>query len=220
VDGSTLADDSSALGDRPLFFVTVLVMWLVAGLGAALHLRRRGHDAGPAVAIGIVLGPFLIPLARRILARGRAAEARVIWPEGAAKPQVDTLVVAADAATLAHSAAVERLGWSRAAAHEPPGDGRVAFGVFVDRDSLLTDAPWSPRTRDVAATLVGLCRPPSDAEVDGGTSRDAIAMLLPAPASDAYLRDLARREGIGTVLSVDASGEAAIVVPDDAPDRA
>lgn len=56
--------------------IVVLVLWAASGVGTAIWLRRRGHDFVSWAAMGCVLGPFLVPLAR-IRAREERVDARV-----------------------------------------------------------------------------------------------------------------------------------------------
>ena len=74
----------------------VVVLWVVAGISAAVGLGRRGYRAGWWYLIGAVLGPFFLPIA---LERGRR-EDRVVerTPRtgGADVPGTVTAVVGVD----------------------------------------------------------------------------------------------------------------------------
>lgn len=49
------------------YVVSVVSVWLVAGLITAALLGRRGHELPPLVALGMVFGPLMIPYARVII---------------------------------------------------------------------------------------------------------------------------------------------------------
>ena len=48
---------------EPVGIVLIVVAWVTTGVVTAIVMRRRGHDFGFWLALGSVLGPFIVPSA-------------------------------------------------------------------------------------------------------------------------------------------------------------
>ncbi len=63
---------ASGLGEpTPVFGAGFLLAWMTTGLLTAAVLKRRGHDFRSSAAVGLVLGPLFIPLARETIRQRR-----------------------------------------------------------------------------------------------------------------------------------------------------
>jgi hypothetical protein len=63
----SLAGEETAaeiIGQNPLGVLVVLALWFSVGLATATWMSLRGHDFRPFLALGIAMGPLLVPYAR------------------------------------------------------------------------------------------------------------------------------------------------------------
>jgi nucleotide-binding universal stress UspA family protein len=132
----------------------ILVAWVTVGVLVSFAMGRRGHDVASWGALGMLLGPLLIPLAVREMRRERAARAITIEAGGAGRGEIDVLVgIDGSPESLeALWAAVHIIG---------PRVGRLTLATVIDYDAALSDQPWSVREgaeaelRRVAAMVAG-----------------------------------------------------------------
>jgi nucleotide-binding universal stress UspA family protein len=86
-----------------LFIVLVLVTWVATGLAAVLFLGRHGRRSPAWFAIGIALGPILLPIALELADRQGILLARTATPEAARSARL-TVLVAVDGSQEADDA--------------------------------------------------------------------------------------------------------------------
>jgi hypothetical protein len=84
----------AALADRPAVLGLVVLAWSGAGLAVAATLARRGHEAKPWAALGVLFGPLLLGLAVLDLRRAEDECAPIEVAPGRLLPGELTLVVA------------------------------------------------------------------------------------------------------------------------------
>lgn len=150
---ATEQDAVAALEASPRFAAAFLVAWVATGLVTAYVLRRRGHDMRPTAALGLVLGPLFIPLARGIVREREAlAPARVLSGGRRSRGSVDVVV-----GLLGPG---ERVGDVRPVL-DLLGDclGRVTVAAAVDYESAASDDWCGAKLRavvelEVAAALL------------------------------------------------------------------
>lgn len=120
--------------------IVIVVAWVTIGLVVGLLMGRRGHHALASMALGVVLGPLMIPLARnstRDEARSRPHE---LIPGVAGAGTVDVLVgIDGSPASEAALHAVAGLLGSRI--------GRLTLVCVVDYDSVGSTPPWDEEVR-------------------------------------------------------------------------
>lgn len=97
---------------EPVQIVMILILWIATGVLTAFVMRRRGHDFAVWLALGSVLGPFIIPLA---IGRARYHQAAVARSETIETPirhgfDVVAGVDGSDEAAAAVEAAIELFG--------------------------------------------------------------------------------------------------------------
>ncbi|HUP76900.1 MAG TPA: hypothetical protein VM282_27955 [Acidimicrobiales bacterium] len=139
-------ETTELLGWSPVFGVAFLVAWLGCGLFTARVMGRRGHDARPLVALGLVFGPLLVPLVRdRARQLGGRDISLVVGGGTRLQGPVDVLVAllgppwtALDAVSL-----LNELG---------PRLGLVTVTVPIDFDSVESD-DWNDAKRMAALDL-------------------------------------------------------------------
>ncbi len=134
-----------------LFLVLVVTVWVSIGLLAVLaSLTRHGRRSRYWYAIGVVLGPLMLPIALELgRTRGRLVDRTVPGPgspappHGAAGGGTSTVLVAVDGSPESHRAAEE------AASFLDPAASRVVLVTVLDPDDTGT-----ARQAEAEATLV------------------------------------------------------------------
>lgn len=113
----------------------VLTVWVLVGLATAAVMRRRGHDLTAWAAVGIVFGPFVLPLASAQVRRALWVRPRVFASGTSGSGHLDVLVGidGSDDARRALLSAVERLG---------PSLRRLTLAMVVDADAALDMDTW------------------------------------------------------------------------------
>lgn len=97
---------------EPVELIVILAFWVMIGVVTAFVMRRRGHDFAVWLALGSVLGPFIIPLA---IGRARYYEHSGARSGGIETPtrrgfDVVAGIDGSDEATAALEAAIELFG--------------------------------------------------------------------------------------------------------------
>lgn len=168
-----------------LFPSLVLLTWVAIGLASVVFLGRRGRRSPAWYAIGVVLGPILLPIALELGQRDGVLLARVV-PE----PDQPTMTVlaAVDGSAESHEAMLD------AARVLAPQGARFVLLTVLDPDVAVNDPDAQPRARSLlesrAAGLPEACLPPAF-EVAMGDPGQSI--LDRAAAHDADLVVLGRR---------------------------
>lgn len=177
------------------FVALVVVLWVAAGLAAALHLGRRGYRSSSWYLLGAVLGPLFVPIA---LERGRRQERvveRAPLLAGSAADGAVTVVVGVDG-----SAESDRC--VRDAIHLfGRGETRVVLVMAVDPDAVeFADAAELDRCRGVLRERAAWF-PTGEPAVELVTGEPARALLEVATAEEADVVVVGRRgRGLSTRL--------------------
>ena len=194
----------------------VVLAWIGVGLLTAYVMSRRGHDFRPAAALGVVLGPLLVPLAiNKARHDERQSQPLVVRPGVRSGGPVDVLVgirgdpESATASLPMLSFLGPRLGRVTVGRAVPfdctgPNDGspataQVVFGVETstlflepyDPGAVLVPGPWPKALLDYAARrqydVVFLV-------VDGRPSSQRGLDNLTQAVPTVLIRDQSRRE--------------------------
>ena len=156
--------------------VAFVVAWVLCGLLIAVLMRRRGHELGTIVAIGLVFGPLLLAILRR---SDDGVPARVISPGSRRAGEVDVVVTVDGSRPETVTTALGVL--------DLLGDSvrRVTLAAAVEYEAI-DDETWDDAKR--AASM--------DLELAAAALGDRHApelLLLGGPAGRAQLRYAAER---------------------------
>lgn len=161
----------------------VVSLWVLIGFATAVVMRRRGHDAVAWAAVGIVFGPFAVPLASAQLRRALWVRPRTLARGAPGHGTLDVLV-GIDGSPDAHRAltsAVERLG---------PAMRRLTLAMVVDADAALDLDTWGGE---------GRCRATLEEHAALTGDLEAATVLLAGDPARA-LGDYAAREGYDVIV--------------------
>lgn len=116
-------------------YAVVFLIWSAIGVVTAFVMRRRGHDLVAWAAVGIVFGPFTVPLASAQLRRALWVRPRMLARGAAGRGHLDVLVGidGSKDARRALRSAVDRFG---------QGLGRLTLAMVVDADAALDMDTW------------------------------------------------------------------------------
>ncbi len=194
----------------------VVLRWIGVGLLTAYVMSRRGHDFRPAAALGVVLGPLLVPLAIAKARHGeRQSQPLVVRPGTRSSGPVQVLIgIGGDPESATAALAMldilgPRLGRITVGRAVPfdctdPNDGSsaTAEAVFAvetstlffhryDPGAVLVPGPWPKALLDYAARrwydVVFLV-------VDGRPSSQRGLDNLTQSVPTVFIRDQSRRE--------------------------
>lgn len=109
----------------------VIPLWVLTGAVLALVMRRRGHDLTAWLVLGVVFGPFAVPLASRQVRRALAVRPLTVARGRPSSGHLDVLV-GIDGSAEAYRAAED------AVAAFGPSLGRLTLAAVMDTDESLS----------------------------------------------------------------------------------
>jgi hypothetical protein len=188
-------DDRSLLPDREVASVEVLAamtvsaprvalvaVWCLIGIGVGLAAGARGHDGRAFVALGLVLGPLLVPLLADARRQARRAEVRWLADGVVADGDVDVIVE-----------------------HAAPGFDELLALVADTYGSRLRRVVVAAVVNYESAVFDDDARSTSAAELDVAQIRDVLSLpepsvvVVPGPRVGALER-LAREEAVDALV--------------------
>lgn len=164
--------------DTLLPLAIALTAWIAVGLVVAVVMHRRGHDLGVWALLGVVFGPFTIPLASRQVQRALWVAPQEVSAGRDGPGEVDVLVGidGSEEACAAAASVVVALG---------PAIGRLTLAAVMDLDEAVTHVdPPDPDFWDEDRRREDACRAwLEDATGRLGEVRPATVILGGDPAT-------------------------------------
>jgi hypothetical protein len=164
--------------------------WAVVGVLTAAALRRRGYEFGPAAAVGAVLGPLFVPLARHDLQRSTPGQDVVLVAPPRTRGGPVDVFVAVDGTSPPDAIASTLEQWVGTRA------GRVTIAGAIDYESA--------RSGDLSARARRMAR-----EIDIAAStlehNDTVGRVLVGGPADETLSVLAKNHAYHVVIICSSS---------------
>ena len=165
-------------GDMDTLLAIALATWVAVGLVVAVVMHRRGHDLGVWALLGVVFGPFTIPLASRQVQRALWVAPQEVSTGRHGPGEVDVLVGidGSEEACAAAESVVAALG---------PAIRRLTLASVMDLDEAVTHVdPPDPAFWDEDRRHEDACRAwLEDATGRLGEVRPATVILGGDPAA-------------------------------------